>query len=141
MADGPLVAPDWDEDADGSPMVVTKVHNLFLVTKVVRQSREREFFIDNLLVRNHFIILMIRRTDLAPWEFEFPFPGSLTSTFLGVSPPFGRVKLPRSSEYGTYKTVKAESGLGFQVKVLKTFKVVHFLLGSGFGGQQMRQAL
>ena len=43
---------------------------------------EREFFIDNLLVRIHFIIVMIRWTGLAPWEFEFPFPGSLTSTCL-----------------------------------------------------------
>ena len=42
----------------------------------------REFFIDNLLVRIHFIIVMIRWTGLAPWELEFPFPGSLTSTFL-----------------------------------------------------------
>ena len=25
---------------------------------------------------------MIRWIGLAPWEFEFPFPGSLTSTFL-----------------------------------------------------------
>ena len=40
----------------------------------------REFFIDNLLVRIHFIIVMIRWTGLAPWEFEFPFPGSFTST-------------------------------------------------------------
>ena len=24
---------------------------------------------------------MIRWAGLAPWEFEFPFPGSLTSTF------------------------------------------------------------
>ena len=47
---------------------------------------EREFFIDNLLVRIHFIIVMIRWTGLAPWEFEFPFPGSLTSTFLGIPP-------------------------------------------------------
>jgi len=38
--------------------------------------REREFFIDNLLVRIHCIIVMIRWTGLAPWEFEFPFPGS-----------------------------------------------------------------
>ena len=37
---------------------------------------DREFFIINLLVR------MIRWTGLASWEFEFPFPGSLTSTFL-----------------------------------------------------------
>jgi hypothetical protein len=47
---------------------------------------KREFFIDNLLVRIHFIIMMIRWTGLAPWEFEFPFPGSLTSTFLGQCP-------------------------------------------------------
>jgi len=45
---------------------------------------EREFFIDNLLVRVHFIIVMIRWTGLAPWEFEFPFPGSLASTFLSI---------------------------------------------------------
>ena len=43
---------------------------------------EREFFTDNLLVRVHFIIVMIKWTGLTPWEFEFPFPGSLTSTFL-----------------------------------------------------------
>ena len=44
--------------------------------------REREFFINNLLVRIHVIIVMIRQTGLVPWEFEYPFPGSLTSTFL-----------------------------------------------------------
>jgi len=38
--------------------------------------------IDNLLVRIHFIIAMIRWTGLAPWEYEFPLPGSLASTFL-----------------------------------------------------------
>jgi len=32
-------------------------------------AREREFFIDNLLVRIHFIIEMIGWTGLAPWEF------------------------------------------------------------------------
>ena len=37
-------------------------------------------------VRIHFIIVMIRWTGLAPWEFEFLFPGSLTSTFLGPTP-------------------------------------------------------
>ena len=42
----------------------------------------REFFIDNLLVRTHFIIEMICWTGLTPWEFEFPFPGSRVSTFL-----------------------------------------------------------
>jgi len=49
----------------------------------LQTGSEREFFIDSLLVRIHFIIVMIRWTGLAPWEFEFPFPGSLTSTFLG----------------------------------------------------------
>ena len=38
--------------------------------------REREFFIDNLLVQIHFIIVMIRWTGLAPWKVGFPFPGS-----------------------------------------------------------------
>ena len=42
----------------------------------------REFFIDNLLVRIYHIIVMIRWTGLAPWGFEFSFPGCLTSTFL-----------------------------------------------------------
>ena len=40
------------------------------------------FFIDNLLIRNHFIIEMIWWTGLAPWEFECPFPGSIIHTFL-----------------------------------------------------------
>ena len=43
---------------------------------------ESEFCIDNLLVSIYFIVLIIRWTGLAPWEFEFPFSGSLTSTFL-----------------------------------------------------------
>ena len=47
-----------------------------------KQQEQREFFIDNLLGRIHFIIVMIRWTGLAPREFEFPFSGSLTSTFL-----------------------------------------------------------
>jgi len=48
---------------------------------------EREFFIDNLLVRIHFIIDMILvDRPFAPWEFEFPFPGSLIFTFLGQAP-------------------------------------------------------
>ena len=42
----------------------------------------REFFIGNLLVRIHFIIVMIRWTSLAPWESDFAFPGSLASIFL-----------------------------------------------------------
>jgi hypothetical protein len=34
------------------------------------------------MVRIHFIIEMIWWTCLASWESEFPFPGSLISTFL-----------------------------------------------------------
>jgi len=33
---------------------------------------EKDFFIDNLLVRIHVIIVMIRWTGLAPREFELP---------------------------------------------------------------------
>ena len=45
-------------------------------------ARENEFFTDNLLVRIHFIIVMIWLNGLAPWEFEFSFPGGRISTFL-----------------------------------------------------------
>ena len=50
-------------------------------------ARVEFLFIDNLLVRIHVIIVMIRWTGLAPWEFEFPVPGSLTSTFLACVEP------------------------------------------------------
>jgi len=56
-------------------------------------EREREFFIDNLLVRIHFIIVMIRWTGLAPWEFEFPFPGSR-------EPKHGRSSAPPPVHHG-----------------------------------------
>ena len=38
--------------------------------------------VDNLLVRIHCIIVKIRWTGLAPWEFVIPFPGSFTSTII-----------------------------------------------------------
>ena len=44
---------------------------------------EREFVSDILLMIMWIQIVMIRWTGLAPWEFEFPFPGSFISTFLG----------------------------------------------------------
>jgi len=47
-------------------------------TSFMRSCREREFFVDDLLVQIHFVIEMIWWTGLAPWEFELP--GSLTST-------------------------------------------------------------
>ena len=86
---------------------------LFREAGAVRGAhREREFFIDNLLVQIHYIIVMIRWTGLAPWESEFPFPGSLTSTFLSGA---GRRSVsgsrshpsPLSSEFGTHNTVTA----------------------------------
>jgi len=40
----------------------------------------------HLLVRIHYIIVMIRWTGLAPWEFEFRFPGSLASTHFAPLP-------------------------------------------------------
>jgi len=49
------------------------------------QTREKEFFIDNLLVRIHFIIVMIQWTGLASWDFEFPVRDSLTYTFLDAN--------------------------------------------------------
>ena len=48
-------------------------------------AREREFFIDNLLVQIHLIIEMIWWTGRASWKFEFLLPGSLISTFLKLS--------------------------------------------------------
>ena len=62
-------------------LVAHQLHELLL--------RQREFFIDNLLVRIHFIIERIWRTGLAPWEFEFPFPGSLTPTCIDSCSSFG----------------------------------------------------
>ena len=50
---------------------------------LARLQREREFFIDNLLVRIHFIIVMIWWTGLAPWKFEYPCPGQRLTHFLG----------------------------------------------------------
>ena len=53
-----------------------------LTRKLAASSKDHLAVPLSLLVRIHFIIVMIRWTGLAPCEFEFPFPGSLTSTFL-----------------------------------------------------------
>ena len=47
-----------------------------------QQAAEREFLIENLLVRVRSIIEKILWTGLASRDFEFPFPGSIASTFL-----------------------------------------------------------
>ena len=45
------------------------------------ELREKELLINKLLVRIHFSIV-IRWIGFALWASVFPFPGSLTSTFL-----------------------------------------------------------
>ena len=50
------------------------------------RSEKREFFIENLVIPIHCIIVMIWWPGLAPWEFEFSVPGSLTFTFLVPDP-------------------------------------------------------
>jgi len=48
------------------------------------RERERDI-IDDRLFRIHFIAGMIEWTGLAPWAFEFSFPGSLSFTALHTS--------------------------------------------------------
>ena len=48
----------------------------------VPRASQREFFMDDLLVRIHFIVVMIRWTGLALWEFEHSFLGSLICAFV-----------------------------------------------------------
>ena len=45
---------------------------LFAVAMLSTCPERERIFIDNLLVRNHFIIVMIRWTGLAPWGFDAP---------------------------------------------------------------------
>ena len=50
--------------------------------KALAQDHEGASFIDNLLVRMHFIIARIQRTGIEPWVFAYLFPGSLVPAFL-----------------------------------------------------------
>ena len=60
--------------------------------KVVHAGPEQsEFFYDNLLVRIHFITVMMRWTGFTPWDLEISFPDSLASTFLTKHSTFGVV--------------------------------------------------
>jgi len=77
---------------DYAPVVSEELRELDPEVLALSQ-REREYFIDNLLVRIHFIIEMIWWTGLAPWECEFPFPGSLISTFDPTKPSYSTVWL------------------------------------------------
>jgi len=76
--------PSPEISSSTDPFIYTPPHLAQHLPSPGKRQRgdDREFFIDNLMVRIHFIIVMIRWTGLAPSEFEFPFPGSLTSTFL-----------------------------------------------------------
>jgi hypothetical protein len=59
------------------------------VVFVVQALQKKEFFTGNLLVRNHFIIVMIMLTGLAPWELSSLFqvalhlPGAAGVVFAG----------------------------------------------------------
>ena len=82
------------------------------------QGEERESFIVIILVRVHFIIVMIRWTGLAPWAFEFSFPGSLTSTFLGAgrtsSLEFSKARQKRAPRITAILSRSAPAGLAGQ---------------------------
>ena len=101
---------------------------------------EREFFIDNLLVRIHLIIVMIRWTGLAPWEFEFPFSGSLASAFLfGFMSCFHFdlmwcLSLPLPSEEGTTCFFKGVSPQSPGQNLVLTVLYVPYSLDSGLMG-------
>ena len=57
------------------------------------EAQEREFFIDNLLVRIHFIIVMIRWTGLASGYFvNFRFQNSTVPQYCKIDLEFGFVK-------------------------------------------------
>ena len=40
------------------------------MSEVPLSERERDFFMENLLVRIHYIIVMIRWSGLAPWQSD-----------------------------------------------------------------------
>ena len=68
-------------DGSGSTPISTAARHEHLgvvaILTAAEQVRQREFFIDNLLVRIHFIIVMIRRTGLAPWSLNSLFQVAL----------------------------------------------------------------
>ena len=82
-----------------------------------RIPREREFSIDNLLIRHHVIIVIIRWTGLAPWEFEFPFPSSLTSTFLEGSATYSQTSCGQGRRKGVQAVVAGSRALLTETKV------------------------
>jgi len=67
-----LTGKDWVDEKTGVPMSMAAQRTQSLLQAQVPPPRER--VLDNLLVRVHFIFVMIRWTGLAPWEVEFTFP-------------------------------------------------------------------
>ena len=86
LTSGPCVVQIWSRYARNFDPTNHQLPPVF------RAPRERDFFIDNLLVQIHFNIMIIRWTGLAPWEFGLPFTGSLTSTFQYHLPPVLRAR-------------------------------------------------
>jgi hypothetical protein len=90
------------------------------ITLCMFPREEIDFFIDNLMVRGHLIIVIIRWTGLAPSESELPFPGSLTSSFLvqerrrrdafrrGEDPSAGREILAAPSAFAGTAVVRCD---------------------------------
>ena len=64
-------------ELDQPPRLLPRLPTLL---PILPTTQPTEFFIDNLLVRIHFIIDIIWWTGLAPWGVEFPVPCSLIST-------------------------------------------------------------
>ena len=81
----------WIVTAESKALATLLSHDSVSADASDRARIERlsqvERVIDNLLVRIHFIIVLIRWTGLASWEFQFSFPGSLKSTFLVTMHP------------------------------------------------------
>ena len=103
---GPLSAVHVSPKVARVTLAKQEVQTLSRLLGAHQQLPERDFCIDNQLVQIHLIIEMIRWTGLAPWEIEFPFPGSLISTFL--APPeviyieaFAKVNFPCSLKFQT----------------------------------------
>ena len=63
---------------------------------------------------------MIRWTGLLPWEFEFPFPGSLTSTFPAVQAKDGRTGLHWAAGSGKECRYKATWKMEFKLSWRET---------------------
>ena len=80
---------------------------------------ERKFIVDNLLVRIQCIIVIIRWTGLAPWKFEFSFPGSLTPTILYAGEVNVMFRQVCSTADGTCAPKSQLKGVPREHKILK----------------------